>query len=97
MKPNKHPNSESPNDCQLDPLQTDSHNLEANNQNISGTSINTPLGFGGMGSSVVGVSKDINRHSPKIMDDSVEIDETDPDVIPNQYGKWKVKWSFLMF
>lgn len=49
-----------------------------------------------MGSGGVGAPKDINRHSPRGMDDRIEIDETDPDVIPNQYGKWKVKWSFLM-
>ncbi|KAL5283989.1 hypothetical protein ACFFRR_006326 [Megaselia abdita] len=87
--------SVTPSDCQLDPLQTDQHNLEASNQSISGTSINTPLGLGGMGmglgSSVVGISKDINRHSPKAMDDPMEIDETDPDVIPNQYEKRPLK------
>lgn len=95
MKPNENENdSASPSDGQLDPLQTDQQNLEPNNQNISGTSINTPLGLCGMGSSVVGVSSAMNRHTPKGMDDRIEIDETDPDVIPNQYGKWKVKWPF---
>lgn len=44
-----------------------------------------------MGSSVAGVSKAIiNRPSPKGADDRIEIDETDPDVIPNQYGKCQV-------
>lgn len=75
-------------------LQTDQNNLENGNQNKNGTPINTPLGSSGMGNNV-GLSKEINRHSPKEMDDAIELDETDPDVIPNQYGKWKVKWSFI--
>lgn len=37
--------------------------------------------------SVVVFSKDMNRYSPKVMDDRIEIDDTDPDVVPTDYGK----------
>lgn len=33
------------------------------------------------------VDSSLMRHSPQLMGDPTDVDDTDPDVIPNQYGE----------
>jgi hypothetical protein len=34
------------------------------------------------------VDSSLMRHSPQLMGEPPDVDDTDPDVIPNQYGEW---------
>ncbi|XP_037943806.1 uncharacterized protein LOC119676630 [Teleopsis dalmanni] len=104
IKPTKHTKLSIPADCQLDPLQPNHHHEQSNHQ--SHHSLLQSNGSGGgtspagaNGSLVVGMdsatlrsnAQNHHRQSPQIMGDPPEVDDTDPDVIPNQYEKRPLK------
>lgn len=90
-----------PSDCQLDP--------PLHTRNASGTSspMGCGIGIGGNGSGgsnlhsgmATGIISgcDSRRQSPQFMSDPPDIDDTDPDVIPNQYGKLTFLFSLRSF
>lgn len=101
LKPTKHTQLSIPADCQLDPLQPSRHhnhyeqsNHQAHHSLLQPNVDNKIQNASSPTSAVVPDTSTLrstthshNRLSPQMMAEPAENDDTDPDVIPNQYGK----------
>ncbi|KAL9897612.1 sidestep IV transmembrane protein isoform 2-T23 [Glossina fuscipes fuscipes] len=105
LKPTKHTQLSIPADCQLDPLQPNRHhnhyeqsNHQAHHSLLQPNVDNKIQNASSPTSAVVPDTSTLrstthshNRLSPQMMAEPAENDDTDPDVIPNQYEKRPLK------